>query len=372
MKLGRNDLCWCGSGLKYKYCHLGRDRQKPQNIWSVAKEHRKVLSIKECLVPASMKSKCSRSIVNAHTVPKKESLKSIARDNHVYGLNLDLENMIKHAGRVEPELVGINKASIFTGFCSIHDDSIFAPIEKHSFNESQEHCFLLAYRALTMELFKKIGVLSASSIRRQTDRGKCEYAQRQIQSFNKSFDTGLSLGLKDMEHYKRLYDNILLSKNFKDIRAYVLTFDRSPPVMCSSAHFLEYDFKGNKLQDVDNNNTIAHQIAYTSFYSGGHGFIVFSWLSESDAVCRQLIDSLKELSPDRVTDALIGFFFTYTENLYIQPEWWENLANDKRKLLIDWLAESMDVFLPRTLKYLTDGTKFDNWPLIGTRLVGYD
>jgi preprotein translocase subunit SecA len=23
-KLGRNDLCWCGSGLKYKKCH-GKD-----------------------------------------------------------------------------------------------------------------------------------------------------------------------------------------------------------------------------------------------------------------------------------------------------------------------------------------------------------
>jgi uncharacterized protein YecA (UPF0149 family) len=22
---GRNDVCWCGSGKKYKKCHLGRD-----------------------------------------------------------------------------------------------------------------------------------------------------------------------------------------------------------------------------------------------------------------------------------------------------------------------------------------------------------
>ena len=24
-KIGRNDPCWCGSGKKYKKCHLGRD-----------------------------------------------------------------------------------------------------------------------------------------------------------------------------------------------------------------------------------------------------------------------------------------------------------------------------------------------------------
>lgn len=29
--LGRNDACWCGSGKKYKRCHLDRDQLKQQN-----------------------------------------------------------------------------------------------------------------------------------------------------------------------------------------------------------------------------------------------------------------------------------------------------------------------------------------------------
>jgi len=31
-KLGRNDLCWCGSGKKYKKCHMEQDRfaERPQ------------------------------------------------------------------------------------------------------------------------------------------------------------------------------------------------------------------------------------------------------------------------------------------------------------------------------------------------------
>jgi hypothetical protein len=31
MSLGRNDTCRCGSGKKYKRCHLDRDRLKLQN-----------------------------------------------------------------------------------------------------------------------------------------------------------------------------------------------------------------------------------------------------------------------------------------------------------------------------------------------------
>jgi hypothetical protein len=27
-KLGRNDICWCGSGKKYKHCHLDADEKK--------------------------------------------------------------------------------------------------------------------------------------------------------------------------------------------------------------------------------------------------------------------------------------------------------------------------------------------------------
>jgi hypothetical protein len=28
ISLGRNDICWCGSGKKYKRCHLGTDEEK--------------------------------------------------------------------------------------------------------------------------------------------------------------------------------------------------------------------------------------------------------------------------------------------------------------------------------------------------------
>jgi len=31
VSLGRNDACWCGSGKKYKRCHLDKDQLKLQN-----------------------------------------------------------------------------------------------------------------------------------------------------------------------------------------------------------------------------------------------------------------------------------------------------------------------------------------------------
>lgn len=33
-KLGRNDVCWCGSGRKYKKCHLPEDEKKQAKRFS--------------------------------------------------------------------------------------------------------------------------------------------------------------------------------------------------------------------------------------------------------------------------------------------------------------------------------------------------
>jgi hypothetical protein len=107
-----------------------RKKQKLLNIWEVAKEHRELFSTKHCLAPDPMKVNCSGSIIRAHTVPKSGSLRQIARDGHVYSFIPSLENLIKYQGRLHPELVGINKASTFTGFCSEHDNTIFSKVEK--------------------------------------------------------------------------------------------------------------------------------------------------------------------------------------------------------------------------------------------------
>jgi hypothetical protein len=34
--LGRNDICWCGSGKKYKYCHLTSDERKRSSARAAA------------------------------------------------------------------------------------------------------------------------------------------------------------------------------------------------------------------------------------------------------------------------------------------------------------------------------------------------
>lgn len=142
-ELGRNDLCWCGSGYKYKKCHLGREKQDPLSIEQIGEAQRKAFGSKYCSAPEPMKDDCSGYIVKAHTVSKRGSLQQISRDGHVYSLIPSLGNIIKYDGRLQPVLTGLNKASIFTGFCSKHDNDIFYKIENKPFQGSKEQCSII-------------------------------------------------------------------------------------------------------------------------------------------------------------------------------------------------------------------------------------
>lgn len=148
----RNALCWCGSGKKWKRCHLDREvlpRVQYQDLIGLAKNfHRERL----CFHPAAGGGSCSTTTAKAHTV-QKSILRQIETEGHVYQLLPPLGE----AGKQIPSLsrVGINQASTFTGFCTRHDDALFAPVEKAPLSYCREHAFLLTYRALCQELYKK-------------------------------------------------------------------------------------------------------------------------------------------------------------------------------------------------------------------------
>jgi len=185
-------------------------------------------------------------------------------------------------------------------------------------------------------------------------------------------DIGASAGLRDCEYYKTVYDKMLLSNDFNDIRAYIIELSFPPPIMCSAGTFPEQDFEGNVLQDLTNLKVIPHLLNFTSFYGGDYGAIVFSWLPECDSTCMSFINSLRSISSDKMTNSLIRFFFEFCENLHIQPEWWESLETEVRSTLIDKMAAAARPDLKRKAACLVDdGIVFDNWQISDLRAINF-
>ena len=99
--------------MKYKRCHLNREAQAPLEPWEASEVFREAFSAKDCLAPKAWLNQCRGGIVQAHTVPKSVSLQRIAREGHVYSLDLSLDGIWKAPGRTVPKLRGINRASTF-------------------------------------------------------------------------------------------------------------------------------------------------------------------------------------------------------------------------------------------------------------------
>lgn len=109
-----------------------------------------------CLYPD-----CTKFAISSHSQQKEGQLRVIAKNGLVYALDRNLFHHIKYVLREEGgnRLItekGIREASAFPGYCSQHDQMIFAPIEKHELIPgSSLQAALLFLRAVSFECATK-------------------------------------------------------------------------------------------------------------------------------------------------------------------------------------------------------------------------
>lgn len=250
-KTRRNDPCWCGSGKKFKKCHLGREEAEPVKVSDILDTEKKAFGKEFCLYPRNSNSECDGKIAKAHTV-QRAALAKIAEDGHVYGFVLNASIFQSEPGKEELLVVrriGIKKASTFTGFCTKHDNDIFKVIEDGSFVCCVKHAFLLGYRALCHAVFKKKAALKMSGLYHAMDSGQPLEIQRAIQKFAIPFIKGTKAGHDDLARIKSEYDIILKGRSFKKIKYYAILFNKWPDVLSSGGFWPEFDFNGNKVQE---------------------------------------------------------------------------------------------------------------------------
>lgn len=370
-KISRNDRCWCGSGKKYKHCHLNREKEEPVPEWKADKEFRAAFSSKKCSAPKEWHESCSGTIVRAHTVPKSSSLKAIARDGHVYGYVPNLKKLQKQGGVLAPELVGVNRASTFTGFCSAHDNGIFAPIETRPFEGSEDQLFALAYRSFSREAYTKSAAADVTELYKQMDKGRNPEDQMEMQMLAFLNEIGVGAGMRDNAHYKEVFDKALVASDFSSVRGFVLRYPNPPPIMCSASFFPEQDFDGNALQDLSDLKNTPELLSVSSFYDGKTGLVAFAWLGDDSEICKSFINSFRGIDESAQTSALIRMFFEHIENVHISPDWWEALTDQQRTSLNHRMAESANPMAERPKAILADdGLAFEPWVSSGLIVAG--
>lgn len=361
-KTGRNDLCWCRAGEKYKRCHLDRSKEPPFRIHEYIKIFRKFLNKGYCLHPHADLQACIGPIVKAHTIQRNGSLSRIARAGNVYTFLTD--HNLSSDSLAAPKIVGVSKASTFTGFCKLHDDNTFAPIEKYSFQSNPEHTFLLGYRALCHEFFtKKAGLeFILPYQQRNLDRGKSLLEQYNIQAHLYYLKAGFALGMRDLSRYKAAYDKALSAQDFSDTRYYVIRLNNAPDFLCSGTILPEYSFDGKMLQRLSPGAEQLDHLTFSLIATDLGGAAVFSWHGKSGA-SEQFVRSLDALSDHELPHAIVRFMFETFENVFASPDWWERLDNEaQQKLLarqLSGMASSDTEWTNDCL--MDDGVRAVNW-----------
>jgi len=303
-------------------CHYRRETDSPVLLNDLLTVHKKVWTKEYCLHP--QQSSCGGNIVQAHTIQRRGSLERISRNGHVYTFKTDTAKIIK-TGMPEINLVGVNKASTFTGFCSYHDNDVFKPIEKQGFSISEETGFLLAYRVLCHELFlKKAWREELLYAKDNLDKGKPLSRQIEIQDIADQFLIGVEAGLNDLTTIKARYDEILIKHDYTDVKYYIIFLKEVPDFVCSGFTQPVYDYHGNHLQDLSDLNIISENLSFSIIATDFGGVIIYSWADRNISSAR-LIKSLTNLNPQKQVNASARFAFENFENLFISPNWWETL-----------------------------------------------
>lgn len=364
MKLGRNEKCWCGSGIKYKKCHLNRDKQKPIDLGDAHRASNAAKSRKYCSAPEALKSSCSGKIINAHTVSKGSSLLEIADStNHVLGLKISLANIQKGNGILVPERIGVNQASTFKGFCSIHDKQFFACIEDKPFTKESDQLFALAYRALCKEIYAKGSSENVVEFVKEADKGKGFLEQLHLQHFASNFALGVDTAVKELSILKERLDSHLLGNSQITFCHLVITSETPCPVAVSSILSPDVDFEGNRIQNLADLTIAAEYVIFNSFSSGGRGYVVFTWLETAKTV-ESFIRSLMKYDIRSLKNALLRFFFSVSENIYISPAWWSSLTEELRRTLARRVMIGVSPFEAKNDNYLCDdGFDYGGWEI---------
>ena len=127
--------------------------------------------------------------------------------------------------------VSIRNASIFHGFCEAHDSELFQPIEVDSIQLNREHACLLAYRALSLELYAKRKINEIDLSKKLTGDVQ-DPINLQIANVIEYQQLGASIAIEDMATHAKM-KQAFLTNDFSDTYFYAIRFNRIPDILSS-------------------------------------------------------------------------------------------------------------------------------------------
>ncbi len=295
----------------------------------LAKKYQKMLDTPMCVVAQSGSGDCQGEIIRSHAPQKRVILESIAEDGHVMGvigkkfMRMQGENKAFENG-LSAEIIGINFASTFRGFCKKHDNDIFRPIEFEKREVScKYHAFLHCYRAICREFYKKkimalqvVETLKDAKQRKKSP-GLIDYMEMYAYEANE--------GYKSMLSVKKQYDHILSNPETIDrFSYYAQVYDGIPNIVSLGSFLPLMDANGTELDNDPNKSDGYNIISFATTWRQNGFANIWGWIDNHARIGNVFSKSLSGL--DTELD-VIGVILVLLENTFWRPSWWKRLPD---------------------------------------------
>lgn len=325
-RIGNNENCPCGSGKAYKVCCKKIDvkpaerSKKPPEV-QIMEMMRK--SMKKCCMHPDQ-GNCKGKIKNAHALQNNKIISLLAgSERHVYLLDskktpllVPLDNG-KIEVIVELSRTSANDATTETCFCDLHDNIVFAAIEKGApdFDESNEEMkFVYAYKAFIFEYYKQ---------RMAMDIFKASF-EKYPAAF-KSFSMiemyrMLQLKMCEFEPVKEHFDTEILANKHDGIETCVIRIPEQIKFADYAYIAPDYDLDGNKIKHTIKG--IMHRLAVTVFPEETQSYILLSGLKSEKEIYQKFFNQLQGASVNKIKFYMSMVLPLYSENMVLSPELW--------------------------------------------------
>ncbi len=337
-----NDVCNCGSGFLYKDCCKGKifkfenysddfdikiqsdDELPDDEFMKKINKIKAILNIgvkkskfKQCIHP--QQEECKGKIgMKAHSIQNTRVLGRLVRDNHIWIINNDVNNI-----GPEFKLVGRNQATTFTGFCNEHDVKIFAPIEKENlYSGTEEQHFLYAYRSFARSYHKKLEELKGKS-----------YILSEFEldeHFQAGFEKQKFIINKDFDYYKTEFDDILLSKKYHKLETISIELNYEVKFAVNSFFQLEYDLNNNLLNNFSDFDKLIKPLMLNIFPQNGKSYILLSCFKQDIFLYKEFLETIKKMKKEKLFLTLNNLIAFYCENFVISPDFFDKWSEREK------------------------------------------
>lgn len=275
-----------------------------------------------CLAPIGQGKTCGKNAIKSHTLGLARELRAVANEEGmVKGAKIKLSAIFDFGGEVFEDM-SIKQASIFPGFCHKHDTEIFAPIDEQTWNNSDHHKFLLAYRSLCREVYAKM--TNVESFMPALLKHSPLAATEPLRLWN----AGEKLGMRESFRDKKLMDEKLTEEDFQ-CETHVMSLGADFPLRVSGVFVPEFDYFERKLYDLKDYSTPAHRICVSTHTVDNDVLGVFTAFRQ-EPMLTQYLDSLRTATQDSPRAHFAQVCFDNFEHIYFNIKWWESLRERHR------------------------------------------